>query len=49
MEVNETRTCLVTDILLNKWSNEPISKKVEYPFKIIKPKQIIQMVRTHLK
>jgi len=45
MEVNETRNCLVTDILINirksaEWiqkrrglQNEPISKKVEYPFK----------------
>jgi len=31
MEVNETRNCLVTDILLN--IKKPISKKkVEYPF-----------------
>jgi len=37
MEVNGTRNCLVTDILLNinkKWlRKKPISKKVEYLFK----------------
>jgi len=31
MEVNETRNCLVSDILLN-FTKSPFQKKVEYPF-----------------